>query len=292
MAQTLDQWIREAIADDTKDGKCTSLACVHMRGDSRGGQVEKEVHSCRLGDKQWDPKALADMFRGKAESYAEELPGVQNFQLLAFYDNRRESGAAKPFRANGYLDVGGLGTESPTGQGLTQQAMRHMEVLMQTVTRQTANLFETSNRTIELLSQTNHQLRVENRDSFEVIKEMLMAQANNRHLHKMEELQYARDSAERKDLIRAAPALINSLTGKEVFPQATADTALVEMLIDSLANGGEETISKLAGLNLPAKVIGALGARFSEGMRQRQLAEHAHRANGMDPEDDVVGGTQ
>lgn len=283
--QTLDQWIREAIIDEEKDGKCTSFALVHMRSN-----VEKEIHAIKLGDKKWDPKNLAQIFRGKAEGYSEELPGMQNFQLHAFYANRNEPQASKPFMVKGYTEMDGLATESPTGGGLVQQAMRHMEVLMQTTVRQTGTIFEMTNRTLEALTISNTQLRNENRDAFEVVKELIMQQADNRHRYRMEELSYQRSSNERKALMQAAPALVNSLTGREVFPQNSNDTALVEMLIEHLSTAGEEKLMKLTELGLPPAVMATLMTRFSAGLKERQLVAHARQGNGMDPEDDVTGG--
>jgi len=282
--QTIEDWMRQTITDNEK-GRCTAFSLVHMKG-----TVEKEIHTKQLGSKQWNLKELATEFRGRAESYAEDLSGAQMFQLLGFYDNKKEAEASKPYRIAGNTDHDGLGTEAPTGQGMVQQAMRHNEALMAMFTRQTSALFESSNKTIDLLTARNNQLVTENREQFEIIREMIMGQSDKRHEYRMTELNYQRASQERKALFSAAPALLNSLTGRDIFPQSSADSSLVDMLLEHVMNGGESMIGKLQDLNLPPKVMGALAGRLQRFMEQKKLEDHARQPNGMDPEEDATGG--
>lgn len=278
--QTLDQWVREALIDPDKDGKCTSMSLVHMQG-----QNEKELHTVRFGPKPWDPKELASLFRGKAESYASDITGVQTFNLLAFYDNRNEPQARKPFIIHGENDYGGLATEPPTKEGQTMQGMRHMEAVIQLAFRQTAMLFESSNQTIKSLVEQNAQLMRENRDGFDIVKELMIKQIEGDHKHRMEQLQYERSTRERAKWLGMAPALVNTLTGKPIFPQGNEDTALIESVVDSL---DEDAIQKLATIIKP-EVWAPLASRMANHLRQRR---EAHGANGVDPEDDTVGGPQ
>ena len=88
-----------------------------------------------------------------------------------------------------------------------------------------------------------------------------------------------------------APALINTLLGKEIFPQATADTSLVETIADNIK---EEDIQKLAGV-LPPELWGPLAVRMKAHIDKR-LAEKAERERQMkelpphpDPEADAAG---
>jgi hypothetical protein len=277
---TLSQWIREALTDSEKDAPISMMSLIHMVG-----AAEREIHSVKFGNKQWTDTELGQMFQHKAESYCQEIPGVQQFCLLAFYGNDPEPQARHPFLINGETDFGGMATEGPTPNGMWAQGLRHLEVSTQLMLRQVGTLFETSNRTIELLGKQNHELMKENRDAINVVKEMLMDRANNAHQHTMQELEYQRSTEERKRWLSFAPPLINTILGKELFPQSTADTALIEAIADAIS---EEDIAKLAGVLKP-ELWGPLASRFGDVLQKKRLsAGSAHIMRG-NPEDDAAG---
>jgi hypothetical protein len=287
--QTLEQWIREALLDTDKEGRCTAIALVHMMG-----AMEKEIHAKRLPDKVALDYAeeLADLFRGKAESYAEGLAGAQSFQLLAFYANRKQSQAAKPFIVQGYTQIEGLSTEGPNATGLLQQLMRHLEVKGQTEVRKDSILLEYMSRTIDSQTTQMVALRRENIESFSMVKDLIVAMAGIKHDKRMEELAYERSSGERAMLYKMGPALLNAATGREVIPQATEDTGHIETLIDALIKKGPEAMQLVAALDLPPAALMAFSSRLERAMKARELNAHARSPNGVDidGEDDVNGG--
>lgn len=275
--QTLDQWIREVLLDPDKDGPCTAISLVHM-----SGQVEKELHTVKFGGKPRDPKELAALFRGKAENYAAEITGVQTFNLLAFYNDRAESQARKPFMIHGENDYGGLATEPPTKEGQTMQGMRHTEAVIQLAFRQTQVLFDSSQRTIDRLITHNERLMTENREAMDIFKQMMIQHLEEKHSRKMEEMQYARSSEERAKWISMLPALANSLTGRNIFPQHSEDTALLDSIIDSL---DEKTAMQLQSA-VPPALWGAVMERATRRLREKHAKEAekmaASQMNGKD----------
>ena len=68
--------------------------------------------------------------------------------------------------------------------------------------------------------------------------------------------------------MKFAPPLINTVLGKEIFPQSVADTAL----IDSIANHlSEEQIEMLATSNLfPPVVWGPLAQRLDHALKKKE----------------------
>ncbi len=278
--QTLDQWVRECLVDPDKDGKCTAMTLVHMQG-----QAEKELHTVRLGGKPWDPKDLAGLFRGKAEAYAAELMGTQTFNILAFYADRGEPQARKPFVLQGETDHHGM-TEPPTKEGQTMQGMRHMEAVIQLAFRQTAMLFEQSQHTVTALVQQNGTLMRENRESFEMMKELMIRQIQTDDERAMKRLEYERKSSERSKWLGMAPALVNTLTGRDIFPQSNADTALIDAVVDSI---DEEGISKLSTIIKP-EVWAPLASRMAKRLQARRM-DH-EMTQGMDGESDSGGGPE
>lgn len=285
--QTFDQWIEEALEDDEKAGDCTMLSVVHMKGTS-----ENEVYSIALGgEKEWSSKDLAKTLRSKAENYADELPGVQAFALFAFYGGRDKPQATKPFHVNGPTEFEGMASESPTSQGLVQQSMRHTEAMLQICAKQTAMLFETTQGTMTSLAKQNEQLMRENRDAFEIMQHMLRERASGMHEQNMEQLKFERQTQDRQKLLEYAPALVNSLTGREVFPQNNEDTALIEKFIESVDENSLEALSK----HLPPEILGLLAQRMEKSFRKQRLEEEegdARLSEGVDPEEDAAGGEE
>lgn len=281
----MDVWIREALTDPDKDGKCTMIALVHMVG-----MQQKELHSTKFNNgRSWTEMELAAMFRGKADVYAQDIPGVQSFQLLAFYNDRTTPEAYFPFLSSGNIDNNGLGTEAPNEQGQIQQRMRREEALFQQLYRRQQVMDDYSIRMMTMQANQIEILTRENRDAFTIVKDILMTRALDDHNRKMEQLRFERESTERKKWMSWVPALANTILGRELFPQATADTALVESIADSLS---EDDIMKLAG-TLKPEMWGPLAARMHTYMMKKNEEEKQLKAISQyaspDPEADAAG---
>lgn len=281
--QTLEQWIFEALNDSDKGAKCSGLGLIH-----RVGVREQEIHAVDIGSRQWDTKELATLFKGKAENYAAELVGVQTFNLLAFYGGSKEPQAIKPFMVNGVEDYGGLATEGPTKDGLLQQMMRHTEAERQIGVKQVHGLIEMTMQLAQVVVKENLSLRTENRESFDLLKQMIMGQVENREAARLKELQFQRESQERQKWLSFAPAVVNRLFGREVVPESLEDTALIEGMAAKLT---EDDIGKLAKAGISPEVWGPLAARMAGLLEKRRLAGEQARAamNGTDPETDATG---
>jgi hypothetical protein len=251
------------------------------------GTLEKEIHSVRLGaGKNVHEKQLAELFQHKAESYCQDIPGVQTFGLLAFY-GKGEAEARHPFLINSEPDYGGLSTEGPTNQGQIQQMMRHNETAMQIAFRQSNAAFEQLNLNMRIMSEIASKALTENRDYLEVVTKLVLERSTNDHDNRMKQLEFERASEERKNLMRSAPALLNTIFGREVFPQATEDTALIETIADKLS---PEDIEKLAGI-VPVELLGPLMNRFQKAFEAKQLkrSQEQRLLAKVNPEDDAAG---
>ena len=291
---TLDQWIRDAMSDPDKDKAISRIVLVH----NSGGQ-QKILHTITFGKRPYQPDQMAAIFQGNAEAYCQGLSGVQTFQLLAFYGERLEPEKFMTFVKAGNIDNDGLGSEAPTPEGERKQAMRWTDnwnsqlfrrqgVLDETVIR----LVEQQNRMIEISNQRAERLMEENIEAVNIMKELLVERESKQHQFRMEELEYQRSSELRQKMLHMAPPLINRITGREIFPQSTEDTALLEGLASAL---DEESIMALAP-KLPPELTGMLMARFSDMISKRQKeADERKRiartagANHPNPEEDAGG---
>lgn len=291
---TLDQWIKDAMTDPDKDKVISRIVLVH---NSNGQQ--KILHSITFGKRPYQPEQMAEIFQGNAEAYCQGLTGVQTFQLLAFYGNRTEPEKYMTFIKSGNVDNDGLGSEPPTPEGEKRQSMRWTDnwnqqlfrrqgVLDETVIR----LVEQQNRMIELANTRAERLMEENIEAVNIMKELLVERESKHHEFRMDELKYQRDTEMRQKMLHMAPPLINRITGREIFPQNTEDTALLEGLAASL---DADTIMQIAP-KIPPELQGMLMARFSEMLAKREKeAEERKRiaqttgANHPNPEEDAGG---
>lgn len=234
--QALSDWIREnlnvsILGSDDKIGvkKCTAFSLVHMQGNQ---QVELKTIS--IGSKQWEPRELASLFDTAAETFAGGVPGVQQFQVLAFYDDKDKPQGFYPLRKNGESEAYGLGTEPPTTVGLTQQLMRHNEALARLSASHSDSLLNRQSDIIEKLLTRMGKLEEENFDTVELAKELIMKQAADQHTRAIELIKTKQSAEDRKALMRLAPPLANKLLGREIFPQSAVDTSIIENLAESL----------------------------------------------------------
>lgn len=295
MATTLESWIAEVQLDTEKTGDLTQLSLVHM-----AGQAEREIHTVRFnGAKKWTSKELGELFLKKARVHSEELSGPQMFVILAFWGGRVEPEARKPIRIQGDASMTGqLETEGPTGTGLVQQAMRHMEAIMALSVRQTSILFDAQNQTIQHQTVQLNNARNENVAAFNAIKEMLMEKATDQHRHRMEELNYLRSSETRRNLMKLAPAFLNRLSGKEIVPEGTSDTAILAGMAEHLMQSpqAQKAMLDLAQSgSFPPLLTGMLADRMEKLMRERRIERESDEQiirSGVDAEADAAGEMQ
>lgn len=286
--QSLADWIREAMTDTEKTGPCRAISCVH-----KNGTTEREIDAVRFGGRTWKEEDLAARFEGKAESYSQDLLGLQEFCLFALYGESNQPEAAHPFTIQGQNGVeAGFGTFTPDAKGQVMQRMAIDQSLVSINYRQTSVLFEAQTRLIELLGGKLANALDDNHDLFDLCKEMILKAADKEHEHRMAELQFMQAADTRKKLLAMAPALANQFTGKEIFPQSTADTAIVEGLLDKLIELPDGTLPLVLNqLGISAEAQGAVMLRAKQyAERRAQEATDAKELVARKPEFEDEGG--
>ncbi len=195
--------------------------------------------------------------------------------------------------------TGGLSTEAPTEQGQIQQKMRWNDALQtQVYARQAAmdnhsiRMLEQMDKMLERGQMNELRLAAENMEAFTIVKELLNERANGQHTRVMEQQNYQRETNERSQLLKFAPVLINTILGKEIFPQSTADTALIETIAE---NVDDVMIGKLAEAGLPPVLMGPLSARIMKAIEEKEKRENASSkvlpAYAGSAEQDINGGS-
>lgn len=285
----IDVWIRECMTDADKDGRLTSFALVVMLG-----MQEKELHVVKFkeGDDR-KPQDLADLMRGKAETFCQDSATATTFRLLAFYGNRPDAEGIYPFTLTGQANTNstGLMTEQPTPQGMLQQDMRFKEAWMAQVFNRQAQMDRTSDfrdeRAIqreEMYTRMIAKLMGENMQAFDIVKDMMMKMAETQ-FNRDTELENNRRKTLREDrLLKMIPPLVNQFSGKEIFPQNSEDTVLIEAIAENLT---PEYINFLSGI-LPPQLWAPLSARLDKYNKQKaELEEKMKKLPAGKAEDEV-----
>ena len=260
--KTIAMWIREALSDGDKDDAFSAISLVHMRGNAAD-----EVHS-KKASAGWNIGEVADMFQSKAETYAQDLPGVQTFKLLAFYGSN-EPKAFYIFTVNGLATHEGLATEAPTPAGSLQQTMRQNEIMFQANQRQMMLIMDQTYRFMHSMSERELKAREEADEAREIVLQVVRDKIELDHSRIMAEHKYQRETGERERMLALLPSLANTITGREVFPQATADTELLEKIALSVP---PEYVQAIAG-QLPPAVAGLVMERFAKVYEDRDKAQ-------------------
>ncbi len=286
----MDVWIRESMTDADKEGRISSIALVVMLG-----MQEKEIHVTRFkeGDDR-KPTDLADLFRGKAETFCQDSSTASTFRLLAFYGARPDAEAIYPFTLPGQANTSttGLLTEGPTAQGQLQQDMRFKEAWMAQVFNRQAQMDRTSDfrdeRAIqreEMYTRMIAKLMNENMQAFEIVKDMMMKTAELQFNRDMELENNRRSTQTRSQLLKMVPPLVNQFSGKEIFPQNAEDTALIEQIAENLT---PEYINFLSGI-MPPALWAPLSARLDKYNKEKAELEAKVKALPAGKADDEIG---
>lgn len=248
MRQTMRQFIADCLLVSEKQDlygvkRCSGFSLVHMRG---GQQVE--LKTVRIGSRSWDTKELAQLFESVAENFAGGVPGVQQFQLLAFYDDQDQPQSFYPFRKAGEQEGDGIVTEGPTGTGPMAQMMRHYEADRRITTQYASTLFSYMERLLDKAGKRIEQLEQQEQDAIELAKTVVMEQSQKQHERRIEIMKLERAEKDRDTIVKLLPAVANRVLGKEIIPQSDADSAIIEHLADTLE---PDQVQKLAAVLRP-----------------------------------------
>jgi len=102
---------------------------------------------------------------------------------------------------------------------------------------------------------------------------------------------------QRQELFKMLPPLVNTVTGREVFPVGATDTALLEAIaeaIDKNPNPNEALGSLASAGIIPPELMGALMARMQQAIAKKRQEEAERRAMVPvgNPELDAMGGAE
>lgn len=276
----LTDWIRENLAN-ADYGTCKSLTLVYERQRNGG---DEEVQTVKFAGQQYTPEELADRIYNIAKSHCKDDGGVEHrYRLGAFYDGDDTPKIQKRFRIVPYGDDGDLVlADAPDAKGALAQGMRLTEQFNQ-------GMFGLFKHVWTGMAGENEKLRSQNMEMFEMVQNLLVKVQDADHNRAMEALRFERETQMMQQWLGFAPLLINTILDREVFPQGTVDTKIVESVADALS---ADDLQMLAG-KLPAHLWGPLAARLEKYLKaKREKGEERGRilrAVGADDVDEELG---
>jgi hypothetical protein len=289
--QTLEAWVDEALHDDDKTGEggavraCTAFTLMHVNVSGIGTD---EVHAFPLAGKTHTAASLARRIQAKAEGRAQNLgKGSQQFLVHAFYGQAQPE-ATHPIRTlDGELVAGddyGYATEAPNEKGILSQLMRHLE-------HKDEMVMQFWKATVADAVKERRELQAEVNESYKIVREVMMNLDAERHRQQMAQSEYQRTTLERGRLMDMVPAIANGLTGRDIFPQASADTAFLDAIARKLTPDEVEglvTMGKIPKEMAPAMIARIMQVHEKDAAQRSELAR-IPPANRADGEKDVQG---
>ena len=277
--KTLPEWLHFALgsADRTKPNgepaACIALSMVHING-----QSEKEIDSVKLAGQKFDDQKiqmLANRFLGIAETDAQNISGRQEYCVYAYYEgNEQMPGARYRHAVNGRIvnAPGDHSTEPPTVEGRMMQRMRHDEAYSQVLITANANLINQQSNLLNLMNAHLTEAKRENRDMFAMMHELMLEKVKVDREHEMRMASYQRTSEMMKKAAEFAPMILNTITGREIVPQSSVDTAILKTIAESI---DEEAMQHLAPVmaKLPPQATAILMGRLEQLLQEKKATE-------------------
>lgn len=269
---SLSAWLEETLADTDRVEAASIISIWHRKHE--GGT--REVKSIALKGKTFESASLAKTIQGTCETFAQEMPGINQFEIHVHYDPKSSPAIHTISIADGEMLQGGRSRnvkEGADAAGLVAQAMRHMEKSQELLVTLVQQGTITSLQREQAAYLAAEKLRNEVNDAYEIVRQVMMERGKEAHDMRMEELKFAKSLDERKRIMELMPALANTVSGREIFPQSVADSKLIEALALKVPPKLLEQLAT-SGMVDP-EVMGPLMARFDEVVRQKKAEEEA-----------------
>lgn len=273
-------WVSEQKTCVEQTGELSALVLCHFNGSG----AEQQIYgiTSKSPPEIWgDAERLANVIDQAATRHAKGMPGSQQYELRAIFGDAVQPSRFLPFQRMGnVMGVGpqGLGTEPPTEIGQRMQGMRHAEQTTQMMLGYGSKVMHSQQAAIDSRDKMILDLQKQNGELMVALQTCVTKMMQDQHSMRMQELENARKAEFQKQLMHLAPALLNTIAGKEIFPQSTEDTSIITFIAENISD--DEVRLLTAGLaNKPGgdKVAAVLVDRFGRHKRKLQEERAADR---------------
>jgi hypothetical protein len=254
----LTDWLHSALSDPEKAHPCSALLLAY---ETRAGDEEVQTVKFQSGT-QWRPEELADRLYSIACEHCKDDRGIEHrYKLFAFYGSD-EPQNVKRFTLSPMGDELQFVGETPDARGAMQQGQRLLETMAQ-------GTFRLLGQLVGSAAQETMHLRRALHEANEMTMTLMMKIADKDHERQIELLKFQRETEERQMWYSYAPLLINTILDREVFPQGTVDTKIVEAAAENLSVEDLQALSQ----KLPPHLWGPLAARLDKALKKKADAK-------------------
>jgi len=245
---TIHQWLTEQLEVVEEQGALSIVSLAHIDGTG----TDRELYSMKSGSPKWNNvDEMTDLFWTSASRHAKGLPGHQQFVLNAIFGSHGKPTRFLPFGLVGQVQLGTAGggtmapymsTEGPTPTGQMMQSMRLQEMLVQASFADRNHVSRVLLEFIDKIVAENAQIKKENGELWLALREQFTKMLTDARTHQMDLLKFMRTTEMQRRLMTLAPAILNMLAGREIFPRTVEDTAIMQGIAELV---DESTLDKL-----------------------------------------------
>jgi hypothetical protein len=145
------------------------------------------------------------------------------------------------------------------------------ELIVQGTQSERRQLLEAYQNIARDLNEELRRERLERRDAVETVYRLVQERITENNAQRMRELEFVRNTEERRKLILLLPAIINYVTGKKVIPEGQAALSTLEAAANFMRKLPEDQKGKAFEL-MPAELKMMVGVQIKE-IADRQDAE-------------------
>ncbi len=277
MKSRTEAWIADAVIDTEKGARCVAVAIYHFGPVGSSHPEPYQIDRIALTGTQ-TPEQIAKRFDHRVQNHCRDLSGPQLCKLYAWYDDQDEPNAELPFHVKGMADAhesvdasekGLLRLSMEQQKSLTSQYLGALNQLLDGF-KLNAEISSTQNKA---LLEDNEKLRANVNESYDIIGELTAQQIQSANAQRAEMIaqEMAVMKAKKEEhlqetLLKWAPALVNTILQRKVFPEASQDTALVNGLLENMNPQQIEFFLTL----VPPEVAGMVAARANDVFRARK----------------------
>ena len=239
--QQITEFVTKHVTAADKDkGHCKKFILRHLNIEKKPRddvtEVKISTDPALLGLQGVD-RIVMELAHAAQKDANDMRSGVQTYAIYAYYTNNPNFAPRKIFRVNAEeeIDRESGPSEPPNEKGLTQQLMRHLEVVSKNALVGMGYIMQTFQKEISQQREMNRQFMTQQIDLSILVQEIL----NDGHKRQIEakqaELQVSVIEGVFEHLKVALPILVNKLANKEILPtKMDKELYLLSTLLENL----------------------------------------------------------
>lgn len=251
-------WLKGVFYRNREAGAVRKVVVQHVAGTSGGNYKKTTVDGWEIGEKpsEDDLAELVHWIEDSVNDYVEGTGGLQKFELQAYHKAGETPFSTTVVRASAVREEShdeAFDSEPANAQGHLAMSMRHNEAIIRVAIGGTRDVIKSLQQENQQLREHNQALEAQRIESYKMMEEMLShKQERELELRKAETSEHLKkESFEMVKLL--APAVLNRIMGKPVFPGASSP---FELMVKSLAESiSPDQITALQKVFNPGQLI-------------------------------------